>query len=283
MNEAPTLADVAGRIRSLPAMPTVALELLHTLTETDASSADLVDLARRIAQDQAITARVLRVANSPFYGLQSRVASINDAIVVLGFSAVRSLVLAAAVMASLPGGPCTGFSQERFWRHVLGTAAAAQAIGKRLGRPSEALFIAGLLHDIGRLALVVLYPARYAATLAAAREQDRGLQETELAFFGFDHAAVGASLAEHWHFPAEIADALAWHHQPDRGKAGGLAAIVHYADAIAQALDLDESEDSQVARLQEDAVASLGLDWDALLAVLADTQTRFDSYRLMLG
>ncbi|RTL32509.1 MAG: HDOD domain-containing protein [Rhodocyclaceae bacterium] len=283
MTDTPTLADVAGRIRSLPAMPTVALELLHTLAESDASSADLADLARRIAQDQAITARVLRVANSPFYGLQSRVASIHDAIVVLGFSAVRSLVLAAAVMASLPGGPCTGFNQERFWRHVLGTAAAAQAIGKRLGRPSEALFIAGLLHDIGRLALVVLYPARYATTLAAAREQDRRLQEMELEHFGFDHTAVGASLAEHWHFPAEIADALAWHHQPERGKTDGLAAIVHYADAIAQALDLDDAEDSQVARLQEDAVVKLGLDWNTLLAVLAETQSRFDSYRLMLG
>ncbi|MBS0346963.1 MAG: HDOD domain-containing protein [Proteobacteria bacterium] len=283
MNDAPTLADVAGRIRSLPAMPAVALELLHTLTETDASSADLADLARRIAQDQAITARVLRVANSPFYGLQSRVASINDAIVVLGFSAVRSLVLAAAVMASLPGGPCTGFSQERFWRHVLGTAAAAQAIGKRLGRPSEALFIAGLLHDIGRLALVVLYPASYASALASAREQDRTLQAAELELFGFDHAAVGAALAEHWHFPDDIVDALAWHHQPGQGKADGLAAIVHYADAIAQALDLDEAEDSQVADLQESAVASLGLDWDALRAILAETQSRFDSYRLMLG
>ena len=283
MKEAPTLAEVTRRIRGLPAMPAVALELLHTLTETDASSADLADLARRIAQDQAITARVLRVANSPFYGLQSRVASIHDAIVVLGFSAVRSLVLAAAVMASLPGGPCTGFSQERFWRHVLGTAAAAQAIGKRLGRPSEALFIAGLLHDIGRLALVVLYPARYAATLAAAHEQDRGLQDMEQAFFGFDHCAVGASLAEHWHFPAEIADALAWHHQPDHGTPNGLAAIVHYADAIAQALNLDEAEDAQVPPLQEAAVSSLGLDWDALMAVLAETQSRFDSYRLMLG
>lgn len=283
MKDAPTLAELTGRIRSLPAMPAVALELLHTLTETDASSADLADLARRIAQDQAITARVLRVANSPFYGLQSRVASIHDAIVVLGFSAVRSLVLAAAVMASLPGGPCTGFSQERFWRHVLGTAAAAQAIGKRLGRPSEALFIAGLLHDIGRLALVVLYPARYATTLATAREQDRSLQDAEQEFFGFDHTSVGASLAEHWHFPEEIADALAWHHQPAQGKAGGLAAIVHYADAISQALDLDEAADGQVARLQESAVNSLGLDWDALLAVLAETQRRFDSYRLMLG
>jgi putative nucleotidyltransferase with HDIG domain len=283
MTDTPSLADVAGRIRSLPAMPAVALELLHTLTEIDASSADLTDLARRIAQDQAITARVLRVANSPFYGLQSRVASIHDAITVLGFSAVRSLVLAAAVMASLPGGPCTGFSQDRFWRHVLGTAAAAQAIGKRLGRPSEALFIAGLLHDIGRLALVVLYPARYAATLAAALEQDRTLRDIELEHFGFDHAAVGASLAEHWHFPENIVDALAWHHQPDQGKADGLAAIVHYADAIAQALDLEEAEDSQVARLQDNAVNGLGLEWDTLLAILAETQTRFDSYRLMLG
>lgn len=279
----PTLADVVERIRGLPVMPAVALELLHTLTETNAESADLAELARRIAQDQAITARVLRVANSPFYGLQSRIASIHDAIVVLGFSAVRSLVLAAAVVASLPGGPCCGFNQERFWRHVLGTAAAAQALGKRLGRPSEALFIAGLLHDIGRLALVVLYPASYATALATAHEQDSELRAVEQDMFGFDHAAVGAALARHWHFPDDIVDALAWHHEPERGKPDGLAAIVHYADALAQALDLDEAEDSQVARLQASAVDSLCLDWQTLTTVLAETQARFDSYKLMLG
>ena len=276
----PSLAEMIGRIQGLPVMPAVALEVLDSMAGADT---DVKSLARRITQDQAIAARVLRVANSPFYGLQMRVSTIHDAIVVLGFSADRSLVLAAAIVTSLPAGRCPGFSQDRFWRHVLGTAVAAQALAKPLKRPAEPLFIAGLLHDIGRLVMVALYPEHYTAVIDLAREQDSCLRDAEAAIFGFDHAAVGAALARGWNFPADIVDALAWHHAPEHGTPGGLAAIIHYADAISQALDLEETENSQMPRLHQEAIDGLGLDWQKLTKVLADTQARFDSYRLMLG
>lgn len=276
----PSLSEMIGHIQGLPVMPAVALEVLDSMAGADT---DIKSLARRITQDQAIAARVLRVANSPFYGLQMRVSTIHDAIVVLGFSAVRSLVLAAAIVTSLPAGRCPGFSQDRFWRHVLGTAVAAQALAKPLKRPAEPLFIAGLLHDIGRLVMVALYPEHYTAVIDQAREQDCCLRDVEQAVFGYDHAAVGAALAGRWNFPADIVDALAWHHAPEQGVPGGLAAIIHYADAISQALDLEETENSQVPRLHQEAVDGLGLDWQKLTEVLADTQTRFESYRLMLG
>lgn len=276
----PSLSEMIGHIQGLPVMPAVALEVLDSMAGADT---DIKSLARRITQDQAIAARVLRVANSPFYGLQMRVSTIHDAIVVLGFSAVRSLVLAAAIVTSLPAGRCPGFSQDRFWRHVLGTAVAAQALAKPLKRPAEPLFIAGLLHDIGRLVMVALYPEHYTAVIDQAREQDCCLRDVEQAVFGYDHAAVGAALAGRWNFPADIVDALAWHHAPEQGVPGGLAAIIHYADAISQALDLEETENSQMPRLHQEAVDGLGLDWQKLTEVLADTQTRFESYRLMLG
>jgi len=271
---------MVGRIQGLPVMSAVALEVLDSMAGADT---DIKSLARRITQDQAIAARVLRVANSPFYGLQMRVSTIDDAIVVLGFSAVRSLVLAAAIITSLPASRCPGFNQDRFWRHVLGTAVAAQALAKPLVRPAEPLFIAGLLHDIGRLVMVALYPEHYTAIIDLAHEKDSCLRDAEEALFGYDHAAVGAALAGRWNFPADIVDALAWHHAPERGTPGGLAAIIHYADAISQALDFEETENSQMPHLHQEAVDGLGLDWQKLSKVLADTQTRFDSYRLMLG
>jgi len=276
----PTLDDMLARIQRLPALPAVALDLLNTLSGSDP---DVASLARRIAQDQAIAARVLRVANSPFYGLQSRVGSIHDAIVVLGFAAVRSLVLAAAVVTGLPGGHCAGFDPSRFWRHVMGTAVAAQSLAQRLGRPPESLFVAGLLHDIGRLAMVSVYPELFARALTIACERDCSLRDVELEIFGFDHTAVGAALTRRWNLPEEIIDALAYHHQPELGAPGGLAPIVHYADAISKALDFEEAEDTLVPRLHPATIDALGLDWQGLSAVLADTQTRFESYRLLLG
>lgn len=275
-----TLDDVVAHIHNLPAMPAVAVELLQTLSGGDP---DVDALASRIARDQAITARVLRVANSPFYGLQMRVGSIHDAIVVLGFSAVRSLVLTSAVMKTLPACVCPGFSADRFWRHVLGVAVAAQALARALGRSPDSPFIAGLLHDIGRLVMLSAYPAHFARAITLADERDCPLLDVEPEVFGCDHTAVGAALARHWNFPEDTIEALACHHAPSQARPDGLAPIIHYADAIAKALDLEGAENAQVGRLDPEAVASLGLDWSALTAVLTETEARFESHRSMLG
>lgn len=276
----PTLAEMIARLHKLPAMPVVAAELLSSLandnTEVDA-------LARRIAQDQAITARVLRVANSPFYGLQTQVGSIRDAIVVLGFSSVRSLVLTATVVNGLPAGRCPGFNQERFWRHGLGVAVAARALARQLDLKNDQLFIAGLLHDVGQLAMVVVAPENYAAVIATARERDCTLEEAEMSAFGYDHAAVGAALAQRWNFPQDIREALAFHHHPAGGTPGGPAALIHYADAIAKALDLDGGENTQVPQLDPATIAALNLDQYSLAKVLNDTQSGFEQCRLLLG
>jgi len=276
----PSLADIVQHIHALPAMPAVALELLQTLSGGDP---DVDALAHRIARDQAIAARVLRVANSPFYGLQARVGSIHDAIVVLGFSAVRSLVLTSAVVTTLPAGRCDGFSADRFWRHVIGTAVAAQALARPLRRKPDHLFIAGLLHDIGRLVMVSAYPGHFTQVIQRAAERDCHLVDVESEIFGCDHTAVGAAIAQHWNFPAEIVEALAFHHNPAAAAPGSLAAIVHYADGIAKALDLEGADNTQMARLQLAAVDALGLDWQALTAVLAETHGRFEAHLPLLG
>ncbi len=274
----PSLADIVSHIHSLPAMPAVALELLQTLSGGDP---DVDALASRIARDQAITARVLRVANSPFYGLQMRVGSIHDAIV--GFSAVRSLVLTSAVVTTLPAGKCAGFSADRFWRHVLGTAVAAQALARPLRRKPESLFIAGLLHDIGRLVMLSANPEGFARVIQIAAERDCHLVDVEAEIFGCDHTAVGAAIAQHWNFPADIVEALAFHHNPAQTAPGSLAAIIHYADGIAKALDLEGAENTQMARLQPAAIDALGLDWETLTAVLAETHGRFEAHLPLLG
>ena len=206
-----------------------------------------------------------------------------DAIVVLGFSAVRSLVLTSAVVTTLPASKCAGFSPDRFWRHVLGTAVAAQALARPLRRKPESLFIAGLLHDIGRLVMLSANPEGFARVIELAAERDCHLIDVETEVFGCDHTAVGAAIAQHWNFPAEIVEALAFHHNPAQTKPGSLAAIIHYADGIAKALDLEGAENTQMARLQPDAVNALGLDWQALTAVLTETHGRFEAHLPLLG
>ncbi len=276
----PSLAELADKIRLLPAMPMIALDVIRSLQDSDL---DVDGLARRISQDQAIAARVLRVANSPFYGLQKQVGSIHDAIVVLGLSTVRSLVLAASMITCLPGGGAGSFSRDAFWRHGLGTAVAAEALARVLQRPPELMFIAGLLHDIGRLAMVSLYPDTFAALREQALREDRPLGLLEAGCFGFDHAEAGARLAALWNFPPSIVDAIGRHHTPGDTSPGSLAGIIHYADAIARALELDGEVDGQVPHLDQATIDGLGVSWEQLNSVLAETQSRFESCRLMLG
>lgn len=276
----PSLAEMIARLHKLPAMPAVAMELLSSLSD---DNTEVDALARRIAQDQAIAARVLRVANSPFYGLQTQVGSIRDAIVVLGFSSVRSLVLTATVVSGLPAGRCPGFSQEHFWRHGLAVGVAARNLARALGHKGDNLFIAGLLHDIGRLAMVVVAPDDYARVIATAHEQDCPWQQAEMSAFGYDHADVGAALAQRWNFPEDIRQALAFHHAPSGGTPGGPAGLIHYADAIAKALDLDGAEDTQLPHLDPASIDALDLDQHTLARVLAETQAGFDHCSLLLG
>ncbi len=131
--------------------------------------------------------------------------------------------------------------------------------------------------------MMTIYPEDLCHVLADAQARDCTLVEAERRHFGFDHGTVGAELARRWNFPADIVDALAWHHDPAQGIPGGLAGIVHYADAIAHALDLDGAETGQVPRLDAQTVDALDLGWEALNGVLTETRAGFDSFETLLG
>ena len=164
---APVLAriaatDVARNIRDLPALPAVVLELIRTF---DDPGADIPTLARMISYDQALAARTLRAANSSFYGLEAKVKTISQAIMVLGFDTVRSLVAAGAVMHALPGTSAC-LEPAQFWRHSMATALCARNIARRTRLNPEYAFLAGLLHDIGRLVLATRFAQPYAEAIA---------------------------------------------------------------------------------------------------------------------
>jgi HD-like signal output (HDOD) protein len=131
--------------------------------------------------------------------------------------------------------------------------------------------------------MVVVAPDDYARVIATAHEQDCPWQQAEMSAFGYDHADVGAALAQRWNFPEDIRQALAFHHAPSGGTPGGPAGLIHYADAIAKALDLDGAEDTQLPHLDPATIDALDLDQHTLARVLAETQEGFDHCSLLLG
>ncbi|MES2016226.1 MAG: HDOD domain-containing protein [Pseudomonadota bacterium] len=253
------LIDVVRQLRDLPSLSTVVVELLSTMEEADL---DIQVLGAKIAMDQSLTAKTLRLANSSFYGMSSKVTTIQQAIAILGFHSIRTLVTACAVTGSFPPGAGAQFNFKGFWRHSVATAVGAKLLAVHTKLNPETAFTAGLLHDIGTLVLATRFPAEYAQMLDHRKEHDCYICEAEQAVFGIDHAAVGSALAAHWKFPEAMQGAVAGHHGADMQGPASLALVVHAANIIAHALDLSGDEDD-LAPPMSDAV------WNAL--ALSDT------------
>lgn len=265
--------QVVDAVRQLPSLPAVVVELLESADRDDVNAEAL---ANKIALDQALAARALKVANSPFYGLQSKVASIQDATVILGLRQIRSLVAAAAVTGAFAPSRTPWFDQRLFWQHCVGVALCARILAAEAGISEDGAFTAGLLHDIGRLVLVTCFPEEYRLALDYQRKHDCLLLAAERDVLGLDHARVGLALAERWHFAPSIQEAVAHHHAPEDATADSLAGVVHVADVMAHALDLCPREDELVPPLSALAWNRLGIPWPRFKIILATVEDQFE-------
>jgi|SRR5450830_504899 len=273
------LDEVLRRIHNLPSLPTVVMELLASIDQEDVK---IDALAIKIAQDQALTAKTLRLANSSFYGMSNQVNTIHEAIAILGFRTVRSLATTAALLESFSGGIHASFNVAPFWRHALATAICARELAVYRQINPEHAYTAGLLHDIGRLVLVTQFHANYEATMAYRNLHDCSLLVAEHAVLGIDHAAVGLALTKHWKFPESVQQAVACHHAPSCLGLQELSIIVMAADVIAHALDLSMSEDDLVPSISTDLWKLLGLNENELFHVFSNTEKQFQGANLVL-
>lgn len=279
----PSLEQIIGDLRTLPSLPTVVMELLQTMGDEDV---DIDRLARGISNDQGLAARTLRVANSPFYGMQGRIDTIAEAITVLGFVNVRSLVTTAGIAAAWPAGQSAGFEARIFWRHCLGVACCAATLARQARLLPDRLFLAGLMHDIGRLVLVATHPAAFTEILLRRKQEDFSLVNAEREVLGFDHAQIGAALCRHWRIPESIAAAVDRHHQVNQGSAGlpaDMADVVHIADVLAHALDLAGDPHAMVPPPDAAAWRRLALDKRNLRAVLEQAERQFGGFANILS
>jgi putative nucleotidyltransferase with HDIG domain len=235
-NDAARLRRLRAHILNSKDLPTIPVLLARILAVVDGERASARDLVEVMQRDQALTGRVLRLANSGFFGFSREVATLPRAIMILGFSTVRSLALGVKIWETMRGRD--GLSLTELWEHSALVGAAARLIARRVhvGDPEE-IFTAGLLHDVGRAVLNLRFPAEYAA-ISSANGAD--LLERERAAFGVDHARAGAWLAEAWSLPQSIVEAAATHHDPIRpGAPLGQAEIVNLANRLVHWTDLD--------------------------------------------
>jgi len=233
------------------------------------SLASLADVSATIAADQGLTARILKLANSAFYGLQAEVSSVDRAVAMLGLKEVRTLVLSVGVSTLAQSMKSTGLLDiAAYWRHQLYTACCARDLAGGLSLPAEDMFTVGLLHDLGYLITAVYLPDEFHAALALRESEELVMADAEMRHFGLDHGVVGAMVLASWDLPREITEPVNWHHAPDKAPdMARQAALLCVADALARTL---EDQNHRVRDHWTTFAADLGVDVDAAQKQLAE-------------
>lgn len=246
----------------IPTMPTIAARVMQIVNDPHSSAEDV---AKFISRDVALTSKVLRLANSAFYGIPRTISSVNSAIVILGFNTIRSLVLSASVLKVFPAKPgLVAFDRKAFWKHSFMVGIASRMVAQIYRRKRlvdmETAFSAGLLHDVGKVILEQYSHEEYLPVLKAAKEKGIPLVVAEKGMLGLTHADVSGMLIDKWQMPNELRGPIVHHHSPGEDKASQeMASIIHYANQLCHLQGSGCMQDEVYAPFQAEAEAFLGL------------------------
>ncbi len=277
---------------TLPTLAPIAVRLLQVTTDDASSARDVIETLRG---DQSLTAKILSVANSVTMGASGKVTTLDRAVVLLGFKAVRGVVLAVKVFeclgAGAPGGSAPHFDRAEFWKHSLGVACAARRLAARrnvLGVDPEEAFIAGLLHDLGKVALSAVFPKAYERAAAQAEATRSEMADCERAILGVDHTVAGRHVARRWGLPRYLQDAIWLHHVsaetlPSTVAAPVLIALVQLADTFVCEQRIGHSGNHALCERSTGLAGYLGFTEADLEALARDVVGEVADYAALLG
>jgi HD-like signal output (HDOD) protein len=258
------ILDALGLVGDLPTLPTVALEVTRLLDDPSSTPRQITEV---IKADQAITSKILKLVNSPYYGIRGGVSTVEKAISFLGYNTIFQLLIGVSVLEFGRLGGDNGLDLREFWKHSLGVAVASEVIGQRAGikEPRE-LFAAGLLHDLGKLALAKIANKRFEEAVARARKDGIPLRDAEKEAGLPTHDKIGGALAEKWRIPMALRAAIAQHHQAYELRMQSVAKalqpqvdVVVLADAVCRRWEIGDGGDHVIPDIDKALVDRLGL------------------------
>jgi putative nucleotidyltransferase with HDIG domain len=237
----PVMKQLFAKMRKLPSVPTIYFRLLQKLQSPETA---IDDIGAIVAEDFVMTAKVLQMVNSPFFGLGRTITSPAEAVSYLGIERTKTLVLLAQAFSACDKDKSSAFSIDKLWQHCLATGNFARAIARQQSaetKVAEASFTAGLLHDVGKLMFAANLTPEYNEVIRLAKEKKITLAEAEWETFGTTHAELGACVLGVWGLPSDIVEALAFHHRPDLhpGKSFCPLTAVHVANGLEHELKPD--------------------------------------------
>ena len=246
-----SIKKIVSQIESLPSLPSIYTEIMAEMQSDDPS---IRNVATIIGKDVSMTAKILQVVNSVFFGLPQRIGNPQQAVMLLGLDAIKSLVLSVKIFSEFSQREYSWFDLDKVFDHSISVSSFAKAIVKFEKMNADLVnysLMAGLLHDLGKLVLATNFKDTYQKVLVESRNSDQKLWELEYATFGTSHAEIGAYLMGLWNLENPIIEAIAFHHCPSKSAASqlGLLTIVHVANALDHE---EESPEDQQPELQYD-------------------------------
>jgi len=269
--------EILTVINKVPALPTIAVEIQNMLRNEDV---DFRMLAEKIKYDPGLTANILNLANSAYFGFMRPVNSIADAIVLMGTKRVYELIVAESIapiiLRSVKG---YVLSPGQLWQHSVAVAVASEQLVKKVGiRAPEYVFTAGLLHNVGKIVLGTFVEIEAEPILKLAAKDDISFDEAEQAVLGIDHAEVGSILLKKWHLPEHFVEVARYHHIPDKKpKDNILVDLVHAADALVMMAGIGIGADELHYRVDQSVMDRLGINKTVAEIVIADTMESLEN------
>jgi putative nucleotidyltransferase with HDIG domain len=219
-------------IKEIPTLPIILNQLNRMLGDDDTT---IRKLSRVFESDQAITARILKLVNSAFYGFRSKISNIPHALVILGFNSVRNAIVSVSIFDAFGGKQGEAVDGKEFWKHSVAVAVISKYLaGKTRLVPPDDSFVAGLLHDIGKILIAQYFQETFQEILETVHQENLTFYEAEKKRAPFTHAQIGGHFAQKWQFPQGLVEAIEYHHSATKNGADpALLLIVHFADQIA--------------------------------------------------
>ncbi len=230
--------DLKLIVKEVPTLPIVYQQLFSKMSNPNVS---VPQLAEVVSRDQSLATKILKLVNSAFYGYKKEINTISRAMVILGFRTVRNAALAISVFDYVSGAEeDSRFPVEDFWKHSLCAASVAKVVGQRTGvKQQEETFVAGLLHDIGKMIMMKYFPEDFSEVCGYALDNDKSWTDAEHDLLNVDHASVAKAVLRSWNFPSNLTEAIQFHHSLSSGSSyPSLVALTHVADHVSYELGM---------------------------------------------
>jgi putative nucleotidyltransferase with HDIG domain len=281
----PDLYEVAHSGCELVSFPEIYTRLHACIKEPDFS---IYDVSKLIRNDPGLTTRLLRIANSPFYGLSQEVDTVARAVSVLGTARIEEMVLAMSAGKVLSAIPNDLFQIEDFWHHSIVCGLVAQYLADHCNRKvdKDSAFVAGLLHDIGQLVLFNKFPGQVRVVLDLFRQTEDAMDmhQAEQQVFGFDHAQLGGELMRAWHLPPQLQECVEFHHQPENAKEYPVeAALINIASTVANMMSLDDVNEEEINHISKAVWEQTGLTPEVINPAVEYASEQYAEVRALLG